>query len=115
MATDETQSTNEPAVVAEPAEAPEKWMLRLYIAGDSPKSRNALTNLKKLCEAHLQGQYEIEVIDLIQNPKLAKDHQIFAIPTLIRKLPEPLRRVIGDLSDPDKALLSLDMSKLSKG
>lgn len=87
-----------------------KWNLRLYVAGDSPKSRAALTNLRKLCEQHLSGQYEIEVIDLLKNPQLAKAHQILAIPTLIRKLPEPIKRVIGDLSDSDKALLTLDLS-----
>lgn len=89
----------------------EVWHLRLYIAGDSPKSRAALVNLRRICEEQLNGAYEIEVIDLLEQPKLAKTHQIVAIPTLIRQLPEPMKRVIGDLSDADKALLSLDLSK----
>ena len=88
----------------------DKWTLRLYVAGDSPKSRTALANLRRLCEQHLQGRYEIEVIDLVKEPQLAKAHQILAIPTLVRKLPEPVRRVIGDLSDADKALLLLDVA-----
>ena len=92
----------------------EVWHLRLYIAGDSPKSRTALANLRRICEEQLNGLYEIEVIDLIKNPQLAKTHQIVAIPTLIRQLPEPMRRVIGDLSDSDKALLSLDLSKRTR-
>jgi circadian clock protein KaiB len=89
--------------------AGEPWTLRLYIAGDSPKSRSALANLKKLCEQHLSGNYEIEVIDLVKQPQLARAHQIIAIPTLVRKLPEPIKRVIGDLSDADKALITLDI------
>ena len=88
----------------------DKWTLRLYVAGDSPKSRTALANLRRLCEQHLQGRYELEVIDLVKEPQLAKAHQILAIPTLVRKLPEPVRRVIGDLSDADKALLLLDVA-----
>jgi circadian clock protein KaiB len=89
---------------------PEKtWNLRLFVAGESPKSRAALANLRKLCEQHLQGRYTIEVIDLLKNPALAKRHQIIAIPTLIRELPEPIKRVIGDLSDADKALVTLDV------
>jgi circadian clock protein KaiB len=88
----------------------QKWTLSLYVAGDSPRSRTALINLRKLCEQHLFGRYEIEVIDLAKEPQLAKAHQIVAIPTLVRKLPEPVRRVIGDLSDVDKALLLLDVA-----
>jgi circadian clock protein KaiB len=88
------------------------WNLRLYVAGDSPKSRSAIANLRKLCETHLkEGGYTIEVIDLLKEPSLAKTHQIVAIPTLIRKLPEPIKRVIGDLSDADKALMTLDLSR----
>jgi circadian clock protein KaiB len=89
----------------------EIWELRLYTAGQSPKSLTALENLKRICEEHLQGKYKIEVIDLMANPRLAKDHQIVAIPTLVRKLPEPLRRVIGDLSDTDRALVGLDLRR----
>lgn len=85
------------------------WNLRLFIAGDSPKSRLALQNLERLCERHLAGRYNIEVIDLVKRPELAKKHQILAIPTLVRELPEPIKRVIGDLSDESKALLNLDL------
>jgi circadian clock protein KaiB len=87
----------------------EKWNLRLYTAGQTPKSLAAIRNLKKVCEEHLPGRYEIEVIDLLQNPRLAKDHQIVAIPTLVRKLPDPLRRIIGDLSDTNRTLVGLDL------
>ncbi len=88
------------------------WNLRLFIAGDSPKSRTALQNLERLCERHLPGRYNIEVIDLVKRPELAKAHQILAIPTLVRELPEPIKRVIGDLSDESKALLNLDLDAL---
>jgi circadian clock protein KaiB len=88
------------------------WNLRLYIAGDSPRSRLALSNLEKMCERHLAGRYTLEVIDLVKTPELAKAHQILAIPTLIRELPEPIKRVIGDLSDESKSLLNLDLDTL---
>jgi circadian clock protein KaiB len=87
----------------------ERWELRLYTAGQTPKSLAAIRNLKKVCEEHLPGRYEIEVIDLLQNPRLAKDHQIVAIPTLVRKLPDPIRKIIGDLSDVDRTLVGLDL------
>jgi circadian clock protein KaiB len=87
----------------------EKWELRLYTAGQTPKSLAAIRNLKKVCDEHLPGRYEIEVIDLLQNPRLAKDHQIVAIPTLVRKLPDPIRKIIGDLSDVDRTLVGLDL------
>jgi circadian clock protein KaiB len=87
----------------------EKWNLRLYTAGQSPKSLAALANLKKVCEEHLAGRYSIEVIDLMKNPRLAKDDQIVAIPTLVRKLPEPLRRLVGDLSDTERTLVGLQI------
>ena len=87
----------------------EKWQLRLYTAGQTPKSLAAFRNLKKVCEEHLPGQYEIEVIDLLANPRLAKDHQIVAIPTLVRKLPNPIRKIIGDLSDVERTLVGLDL------
>jgi circadian clock protein KaiB len=87
----------------------EKWELRLYTAGQTPKSLAAFRNLKKVCEEHLPGQYEIEVIDLLANPRLAKDHQIVAIPTLVRKLPDPIRKIIGDLSDVERTLVGLDL------
>jgi circadian clock protein KaiB len=85
------------------------WRLRLYVAGQTPKSMKALANLKTLCENHLAGSYEIEVVDLIQNPKLAVGDQILAIPTLVRRLPEPVRKIIGDLSDEQQVLVGLDL------
>jgi circadian clock protein KaiB len=87
----------------------DKWELRLYTAGQSPKSLAALDNLKRVCEDHLAGRYQIEVIDLLKNPRLAKDDQIVAIPTLVRKLPEPLRRIVGDLSDTERTLVGLQL------
>jgi circadian clock protein KaiB len=90
-------------------ETAEKWQLRLYTAGQTPRSLAAFRNLKKVCEEHLPGQYEIEVIDLLANPRLAKDHQIVAIPTLVRKLPNPIRKIIGDLSDVERTLVGLDL------
>ena len=87
----------------------EKWELRLYTAGQTPKSLAAFRNLKKVCEEHLPGQYNIEVIDLLANPRLAKDHQIVAIPTLVRKLPDPIRKIVGDLSDMERTLVGLDL------
>ena len=89
--------------------APETWELRLYTAGQTPKSIQAFNNLKRICEEHMPGRYHIEVIDLVQNPRLAKEDQIVAIPTLVRKLPEPLRRIIGDLSDTERALVGLQL------
>jgi circadian clock protein KaiB len=90
-------------------DAANKWNLRLYTAGQSPKSLAALANLKRVCDEHLAGRYSIEVIDLLKNPRLAKDDQIVAIPTLVRKLPEPLRRIVGDLSDTERTLVGLQL------
>ena len=90
-------------------EAVDFWELRLYVAGQTPKSLTALANLKKICEEHLAGKYRIEIIDLLKNPQLAKGDQIIAIPTLIRKLPEPMMKLIGDLSDTEKVLVGLDL------
>jgi circadian clock protein KaiB len=87
----------------------ERWDLRLYTAGQSPKSLAALSNLKRICDEHLAGRYSIEVIDLMKNPRLAKDDEIVAIPTLVRKLPAPLRKVIGDLSNEERALVGLQL------
>jgi circadian clock protein KaiB len=87
-----------------------KWNLRLYVAGQTPKSIVALANLKRICDEHLQGRYEIEVIDLMENPQLARRDQIVAIPTLVRELPSPLKRIIGDLSNTEKVLVGLDVS-----
>jgi circadian clock protein KaiB len=86
-----------------------KYELRLYVAGKTAKSVTALANLKKYCEEHLQGQYKIEVIDLLVQPQLAEGDQIFAIPTLVRKVPEPIRKIIGDLSNEEKVLVGLNI------
>jgi circadian clock protein KaiB len=83
--------------------------MRLYIAGQTPKSLRALANLKQICEEHLAGKYHIEIIDLLENPQLASTDQILAIPTLIRKLPEPMRKIIGDLSNAERVLVGLDL------
>jgi circadian clock protein KaiB len=85
------------------------WELRLYVAGQTSKSMAAFSNLKKLCEEHLKGQYRIEVIDLLENPALAKGDQILAIPTLVRKLPQPIKKIIGDLSNKERVLVGLNM------
>jgi circadian clock protein KaiB len=85
------------------------WQLRLYVAGESPKSLEAYFNLKKLCEEHLAGRYEIEVIDLVEQPALARSHDILAIPTLVRRLPHPLRKIIGDLSNTQGVLVGLQL------
>jgi circadian clock protein KaiB len=86
-----------------------KWNLRLYVAGQTPKSIVALANLKRICDEHMNGQYTIEIIDLMENPKLAQRDQIVAIPTLVRELPSPLKRIIGDLSNTDRVLVGLDV------
>jgi circadian clock protein KaiB len=96
-------------MTAEKDESGEKWMLRLYTAGQTPKSLAAMRNLKQVCDEHLAGRYHIEIIDLLVNPRLAKDDQIVAIPTLVRKLPVPLRKIIGDLSDVDRTLVGLQL------
>lgn len=88
---------------------PVEWELRLYVAGQSKRSLAAIDNLKRLCETHLAGKYRIEVIDLLENPQLAAGDQILAIPTLVRKLPTPLKKIIGDLSNTDRALVGLDL------
>ena len=90
----------------------DEWILRLYVAGQTPNSLTAFDNLKKICEEHLEGRYRIEVIDLIKNPQLAKDHQIIAVPTLIRKLPTPVKKIIGNLSNTEKVLVGLDLRKV---
>lgn len=91
----------------------DKWVLRLYVAGQTPKSVTALNNLKIICEEKLKGKYRIEVIDLLKNPQLARDNQILAIPTLVRKLPLPVRNIIGDLSNTESVLVGLDLIKHS--
>jgi circadian clock protein KaiB len=91
----------------------DKYVLRLYITGSTRRSVLAITNLKKICEEYLEGRYELEVIDLYKKPSLAKDEQIIAAPTLIKKLPLPFRRIIGDMSNKEKVLMGLDLVKLN--
>ena len=98
--------------MADPDDAPKRWELRLYVAGPTPKSLRAFANLKKLCEEHLPGEYRIEVIDLLVQPQLADGDQIVAIPTLVRKLPEPIRKIIGDLSNTERVMVGLDLRPL---
>ncbi len=86
------------------------YSLRLYVAGQTARSLEAFGNLKRICEEHLKGRYTIEVVDLLEDPKLAKSDQILAIPTLVRKLPEPVRRIIGNLADTERVLAGLDLS-----
>lgn len=87
----------------------DKWILRLYVAGQTPKSVAAFNNLTVICEEQLEGKYSIEVIDLLEHPQLARDHQILAVPTLVRELPEPVRSIIGDLSNTERVLVGLDL------
>jgi circadian clock protein KaiB len=93
----------------------EEWDLRLYVAGQTPRSLAAFANLKKICEEHLSGRYNIEVVDLIKHPQLAVGDQIVAIPTLVRKLPEPLRKIVGDLRDTERALVGLQLRPARPG
>jgi circadian clock protein KaiB len=96
--------------LAEPASREDTYRLRLYVAGRTPKSTQALTNLKQICEEHLQGRYEIEIVDLLVSPQLARGDQILAVPTLVRRRPEPIKKIIGDLSNTERVLVSLDLS-----
>jgi circadian clock protein KaiB len=109
MATDMKSKTRPPKATGE------TWELRLYVAGQTPRSVAAFRNLKKLCEEHLAGSYHIEVIDLLKNPQLAKGDQIIAIPTLVRKLPVPMRKIIGDLSNTVRVLVGLDLRPRKEG
>ncbi len=102
------KTTKRPASGAHPR-ADKLWQLRLYVAGQTPKSLTALSNLKKICDDHLSGRYTIEVIDLLEQPRLSKGDQILAIPTLVRKLPQPVRKIIGDLSNTERVLVGLDL------
>jgi circadian clock protein KaiB len=90
-----------------------EWKLRLYVAGQTPKSLTAFANLRRICEEHLAGRYQIEVIDLMKHPELAQTDQIIAIPTLVRKLPEPIKRIVGDLSNSERVILGMNLEKLS--
>jgi circadian clock protein KaiB len=96
-------------ITATRAADPDRWELRLYVAGKTPKSKAAFENLTRICEGHLRGKYAIEVVDLLEHPQLAKGDQIVAIPTLVRKLPEPIRKVIGDLSNVERTLVGLQL------
>jgi len=106
----ENKRTTKRRSKAEPA----KWQLRLYIAGNTPKSLTALTNLKSYCEEFLKGEYSLEIIDLLIHPQLAAGDQIFAIPTLVRKIPVPMRKIIGDLSNQEKVLVGLNLKPRKK-
>jgi circadian clock protein KaiB len=96
------------------AKKSKKYELRLYIAGNTPRSITALKNLKRYCEEHLKDQYEIEVIDLLKSPQLAEGDQILAVPTLVKKVPQPVRKIIGDLSDEEKVLVGLDIRPVKR-
>ena len=102
----------DPAAPGEPAK--EQWNLRLYVAGQTDKSIRAIRNLNRICTEHLNGNYTIEVIDLMERPQLAEGDQILAIPTLVRRLPEPMKRIIGDLSNEERVLIGLDIRPLTK-
>jgi circadian clock protein KaiB len=102
--------TKTPAQLRQPnRRKPRVWKLRLYVAGQTPKSIRAFANLQALCEEHLKGRYQIEVIDLLEHPQLARGDQIVAIPTLVRRLPPPVRKIIGDLADTVRVLVGLDL------
>ena len=108
--------TSDPYDTADPdtrkAATPE-WQLKLYVAGQTARSMAALANLKRVCETHLAGRYQIEVVDLLVNPRLAAGDQILAVPTLVRKVPEPIRKIIGDLSNEERVLVGLDVRPLT--
>jgi len=104
-----------PSIPPKKKKVDDKWILRLYVAGQTPRSLSAFRNLKAICEEELGGNYVIEVIDLIENPKLSRDDQILAVPTLVRKLPVPVRKIIGDLSDKERVLVGLDLTQRNLG
>jgi circadian clock protein KaiB len=97
------------AVQPETAQPRAEWLLKLYVAGQTPKSIAAFANLKRICETHLKGKYEIEVVDLLVNPQLAKGDQIVAVPALVRQLPPPVKKIIGDLAQEERVLVGLDL------
>lgn len=103
-------TTNKPADDKR-KQAPDRgtWKLRLYVAGQTPRSVAAIENLERICHEHLHDRYEIEVIDLLKNPRLARDHQVLAVPTLVRQLPDPARKIIGDLSNVERVLVGLEI------
>jgi circadian clock protein KaiB len=102
------------SVPSDQALTPADWHLRLYVAGQSPKSLTAFANLKRVCDEYLDSRYEIEIVDLIENPQLAAADEIIAIPTLVRRFPQPIRRLIGDLSDIDRVLAGLQLQPRSR-
>ncbi len=104
-----TRKTATRGKMATRAKKPRLWELRLYVAGRTPRANLALENLERICQEHLAGLYSIEVVDLLENPQLAKGDQIVAVPTLVRKLPEPVRKIIGDLSNTERVLVGLDL------
>ena len=106
--------TKENKTIKHLSDEDERWELRLYVAGNTPKSIAALANLKKYCELHLEGRYVLEVIDLLVQPQLAAGDQILAIPTLVRKVPVPIRKIIGDLSNEEKVLVGLNIKPINK-
>ena len=93
-------------------ESAAEWKLRLYVAGQTPKSLTAFANLRRICEQHLAGRYEIEVIDLLKHPELAQSDQIIALPTLVRKLPQPIKRIVGDLSNSERVIVGMNLEKV---
>ena len=107
--TETVPPTAEPATIEAERDSDGAWRLRLYVAGESASSLTAFANLKHLCETHLKGRYEIEIVDLLEHPQLARGDEIVAIPTLVRQLPHPIRRIIGDLSDTDRVLVGLQL------
>jgi circadian clock protein KaiB len=111
MKTNPTQPVQPNVKTAPSKVASSSYILKLYVAGHSPKSVHAIANIKKICEENLKGCYELDVIDLYQQPQLAQGEQIIAVPTLIRKLPPPLRRIIGDMSNTERVLVGLDIRK----
>jgi circadian clock protein KaiB len=113
----ETNTTDQESKPAKPSlndTIDDKWILRLYVAGQTPNSIAAFRNLKIVCEEELEGKYLIEVIDLLENPQLCRDDQILAVPTLVRKLPQPVKKIIGDLSNKEKLLVGLDIKPQSR-
>lgn len=113
MSTDQPEHdgalTDGPVADGSGGDAPETWQLRLYTAGQTARSIAALANLREICEEHLAGRYTIEVVDLLERPQLAQGEQIVAIPTLVRRLPPPMRKIIGDLSNTERVLIGLDL------
>jgi circadian clock protein KaiB len=109
--TSASRKTSNPATKgpARPRSKDATWELRLYVAGQTPRAIRAFANLKKICEEHLAGEYHIQVVDLLKEPRLAQGDQIVAVPTLVRKLPEPVRKIIGDLSNTERVLVGLDL------